>query len=58
VEIKASATLSGSDVRGLQALASTAGKHWVRGVVLYTGTQVIPSSANLHGVPKGRLWST
>ena len=34
VEVKAAATLSGNDVRGLQALASTAGKHWVRGVVL------------------------
>src|SRR5450631_4316028 len=35
VEVKAAATLSGSDVRGLQALATAAGKHWVRGVVLY-----------------------
>jgi hypothetical protein len=57
VEVKAAATLSGNDVRGLQALATTAGKQWVRGVVLYTGTEVIPFSANLHGVPLGRLWS-
>jgi len=57
VEVKTSATLSASDVRGLQALATTAGKHWVRGVVLYTGSEVIPFSANLHGVPISRLWS-
>jgi hypothetical protein len=57
VEVKAAATLSGNDVRGLQALATTVGKHWVRGVVLYTGTEVIPFSANLHGVPIGRLWA-
>jgi predicted AAA+ superfamily ATPase len=57
VEVKAAATLSGSDVRGLLALATTAGKHWLRGVVLYTGTEVIPFSANLHGVPISRLWS-
>ncbi len=57
VEVKAAATLSASDVRGLQALATTAGKHWVRGVVLYTGTEVVPFSANLHGVPISRLWS-
>jgi predicted AAA+ superfamily ATPase len=57
VEVKAAATLSGNDVRGLQALASTAGKHWVRGVVLYAGTEVIPFSGNLHGVPLSRLWS-
>jgi hypothetical protein len=57
VEVKASATLSSKDVRGLQALATAAGKHWVRGVVLYAGTEVIPFSANLHGVPISRLWS-
>ena len=57
VEVKAAATPSGNDVRGLQALATAAGKHWGRGVVLYTGTEVIPFSANLHGVPFSRLWS-
>ena len=57
VEVKAAATLRGNDVRGLQALATAAGKHWVRGVVLYTGTEVIPFSANLHGVPMSRLWA-
>jgi predicted AAA+ superfamily ATPase len=57
VEVKAAATLSGNDVRGLQGLAAAAGKHWVRGVVLYAGTEVIPFSGNLHGVPLSRLWS-
>lgn len=57
VEIKASATLGSNDVRGLQALASAAGKNWVRGVVLYAGTETIPFASNLHGVPFGRLWS-
>ena len=57
VEIKAAATLGGNDVRGLQALASAAGRNWVRGVVLYTGTEVIPFSGNLHGVPLAQLWS-
>jgi uncharacterized protein len=58
VEIKASATLGANDVRGLQALANAAGKHWLRGVVLYTGTETIPFSSNIHGVPLSRLWST
>ncbi len=53
VEIKASSTLSGSDVRGLQAWAGAAGKSWVRGVVLYTGTEIIPFAGNLHGL----LWA-
>lgn len=57
VEVKAAATLGANDVRGLQALASETGKKWVRGVVLYTGNEVIPFSANLHGVPITQLWS-
>jgi hypothetical protein len=57
IEVKAAATLAAHDVRGLQALATAAGKQWLRGVVLYAGTEVIPFSANLHGVPISRLWS-
>jgi len=57
VEVKAAATLSANDVRGLQALSIAAGKHWLRGVVLYAGTEIIPFSSNLHGVPISRLWS-
>ncbi len=57
VEVKAAATLSASDVRGLQAMATAAGKQWVRGVVLYTGTGVIPFGTNLHAVPISRLWA-
>jgi predicted AAA+ superfamily ATPase len=57
VEIKAGATLGGSDVRGLQAMASAVGKRWVRGVVFYTGTEVIPFAANLHGLPLPLLWA-
>ena len=57
VEVKAAATLGSNDVGGLHALASAVGKNWVRGVVLYTGAETIPFSANLHGIPIRRLWS-
>ena len=56
VEIKAAATLGTNDVRGLQAFTKTIGKNWLRGVVLYTGTEVVPFSSNIHGVPVSRLW--
>lgn len=58
IEVKASATLQSGDVRGLQALAHAAGKRWVRGVVLYTGTEVVPFAGNLHGMPVSFLWAT
>jgi predicted AAA+ superfamily ATPase len=58
VEVKASATLHGGDIGGLQHLAKASGKRWIRGVVLYTGTEVIPFASNLHGVPVSLLWAT
>ena len=57
IEIKASATLGGSDVRGLQSMANAVEKRWIRGVVLYTGTEVIPFAANLHSLPASHLWA-
>ncbi|MFP5228077.1 MAG: ATP-binding protein [Acidobacteriota bacterium] len=56
IEVKAAATLGTNDVRGLQALAEAIGKNWVRGVVLYSGEEVVPFAANMHGVPLSRLW--
>lgn len=57
IEVKAAATLGSNDVRGLQAMANAVGKNWIRGVVLYSGTDVIPFASNLHAVPLNRLWS-
>ena len=57
IEVKAAATLNGNDVRGLQALANAACRKWVRGVVLYTGSEVIPFANNIHGVPITHLWA-
>ena len=57
VEVKANATLGRGDVRGLKALADTVGKRWLRGAVLYTGTEVIPFGSNLQGIPLPLLWT-
>ncbi|HEV2987093.1 MAG TPA: ATP-binding protein [Candidatus Angelobacter sp.] len=57
VEVKASSTLGAKDVRGLDALAKAVGKKWIRGVVLYTGTETVPFSPNLHALPLPFLWT-
>jgi uncharacterized protein len=57
IEVKASATLHGGDLRGLQTLADAARKRWIRGVVLYTGSEIIPFAGNLHGIPIPHLWN-
>jgi hypothetical protein len=38
-------------------LAEAVRKRWIRGVVLYTGTEVIPFGSNLHGLPLSLLWT-
>jgi predicted AAA+ superfamily ATPase len=57
IEIKAGATLGASDVRGLHAMAGAAGQRWTRGVVLYTGNEIVPFAANLHGLPMSEVWA-
>ena len=42
VEVKASATVELKDFRGLKALAEVAGSDFERGVVFYTGREVLP----------------
>lgn len=56
LEVKAAATLNANDTAGLRALAAEVGKKWIRGIVLYTGLDVIPFANNLHGLPLQALW--
>jgi predicted AAA+ superfamily ATPase len=57
VEVKASATVTGHDFKGLRALAAMAGPRFRRGVVLYTGAEAVPFGANLLALPIGALWA-
>ncbi|MGA9751734.1 MAG: ATP-binding protein [Acidobacteriota bacterium] len=56
LEVKASATPASADFRGLKALAESAGEKFVRGIVLYTGREVIPFAKNLMAVPLPSIW--
>lgn len=58
IEVKAARSIGLNDLRGLHAFAERMGDRFVRGVVLYTGTQVIPFRADLHAVPISALWRT
>ena len=57
VEVKASASITQGDFSGLRELANAAGKAFVRGVVLYTGEQLMPFEDKLWAVPLGVLWA-
>jgi uncharacterized protein len=57
IEVKASARLTQSDFDGLRTLREAAGKAFARGIVLYTGDQLLPFEDKLWAVPMGVLWA-
>lgn len=56
VEVKASATVTARDFRGLRKLRETAGDRFVAGVVLYDGETTLGFGDRLHAVPIRALW--
>ncbi len=57
VEIKASATVSSSDFRGLRLLEGNAGDAFAVGVVLYAGSRSLSFGPRLKALPISALWS-
>lgn len=57
IEVKASATVAPGDVAGLRALAETAGKSWVQGLVIYLGARTVPLGPRLSACPVETLWA-
>ncbi|MCX5971199.1 MAG: ATP-binding protein [Coprothermobacterota bacterium] len=56
VEVKASTTIQGKDMRGLQTLAEEAGPRFLRGFLLYLGERCLPFGPNLWALPFQSLW--
>lgn len=56
VEVKASATIKESDLRGLKKLASLAGDQFKMGVLLYDGTETMPLNNGIWALPLSTLW--
>lgn len=56
VEVKAAATVTSSDFRGLRKLQQAAGKRFAAGVVLYDGEAMLPFGEGLYAVPIRCLW--
>jgi len=57
IEVKAAATVETRDVAGLSAFREDAGKRFVRGILLYTGTEVLPFGPGMYAMPMSALWS-
>lgn len=56
VEVKASATVKESDLRGLRKLASLAGDQFKLGILLYDGDETLPLGDNIWAAPLATLW--
>ena len=58
IEIKAAATVTAADFKGLRKLKEAAGKRFAAGVVLYDGEVTAPFGDGLFAVPIRALWET
>lgn len=58
IEVKATATVTAADFRGLRKLKDAAGKRFVAGVVLYDGESTAGFGDGLFAVPIRALWET
>ena len=56
VEIKASAKVTAADFKHIKAFAEDTGKKFLKGIVFYTGKEVIPFEKNLFALPVNMLW--
>ena len=57
VEVKASASVTQGDFLGLRELAGAAAEKFTRGIVLYSGEQLVPFDEQLWAVPLSVLWA-
>jgi len=58
IEVKASATVTSADFRGMRILRDTVGKNFLAGVVLYDGEYCASFGDRLHAVPIRALWES
>ena len=57
VEVKAAATLTPRDARGLHSLADTLGDEFGVGVILHTGTEAVRLAPKIWALPVPALWA-
>ncbi len=56
IQVKSSPTLNETDAEALRFLRDLAGDKFIRGIVLYTGSEVVPLDERIIGLPISSLW--
>lgn len=57
IEVKSSSSVKTDDFKGLRLLREAIGKRFVRGIVLYAGSEFVPFGPELYALPLSALWS-
>lgn len=57
IEVKASATAASSDFKGLRTLSDATKDRFVRGILFYSGAQVVPFGSDLYAMPLSFFWA-
>jgi predicted AAA+ superfamily ATPase len=57
IEVKAAATVTAGDFKGLRKLSAASGKDFKLGVVLYDAEQTVPFGERMFAVPISCLWA-
>jgi len=56
IEVKASGSVGGNDFKGLKNLAESLGKRFVRGLVIYSGENIVAFGDTLYAMPISGIW--
>lgn len=56
IEVKGSEKITPADVKGLKYLKERAPKHFLKGIILYAGSQYVPFGDGMHALPISSLW--
>ena len=56
IEVKAAASVSSDDFRGLRAMAAATGRRFHRGILLYLGDTAVAVGPQLYALPLPALW--
>ncbi len=58
IEVKNSETVNSQDFKGLSFLKEESGESFIKGILLYNGSQIIPFGKDLYAVPIHALWTS
>ena len=56
IEVKLDGTINEKDWANMNALRETVGSRFIKGVIIYTGTELIQVGRNIWAVPVNYLW--